>query len=494
MAYVTPAINSNVVIAPRPDTPGVYSRYASGQSTALGWIQVAVGIIVVIASTIWLSTVENTLIIGDLFTGVLLISAGACGIGAGKYKTNPPIVGFMVLSIFASIVATIAFFVWTAAIKKIPHKYHDTGYVDVATAMAYIFIFAYLTESIVSIWSAAICCNVACCGRRQGADVLAALILAGLSTLACTKWKHIKVGGAKVFDTETIYARAISLQSSARDLYTTTLMGYELSPIPMSMFDENGNMGDAKTKSNLKIALKVEVSRRPAEQDVQATFLDGCAVLWVVPWPISLHDYFVRVRSYIHGHLAKSDVYLVFDRYIEGWDKGLNRVYTLGCTARLPPQKVVLTITTNKDQLIALIVEDLVSHKADFQKHKLVVTGRDPVPVEITNGGQTCQNESGKYVLHDEVEEDRCLESCSAKQTQHPWPHISRNEDRDGLGTCVECHQAHCQGHPCAGQRMVERDVVARKKYRPKRTVEKEMKECGLTLDTVTNRAADRQQ
>ena len=181
-----------------------------------------------------------------------------------------------------------------------------------------------------------------------------------VTTMALSR-KHIKVGDAKVFDTETIYARAMGLQSSARDLYTTTLMGYELSPIPMSMCDENGNMRDAKTKSNLKTSLKVDVSRRPAEQDVQATFLDGCAVLWVVPWPISVHDYIVRVRSYIHGHLAKNDVYLEFDRYIEGRDKGASRVYTLRCTALLPPQKVVLTVTTNKDQLIALIVEDLVS-------------------------------------------------------------------------------------------------------------------------------------
>ena len=89
----------------------------------------------------------------------------------------------------------------------------------------------------------------------------------------------------------------MGLQASARDLDTTTLIGHELSPIPTSMFDENGNMRDAKTKSNLKNALNVEVSRRLAEQEVsrrlaeqevsrrlaeqevQATFFDGCAVL-----------------------------------------------------------------------------------------------------------------------------------------------------------------------------------------------------------------------
>ncbi|KAI0243129.1 hypothetical protein LSAT2_008386 [Lamellibrachia satsuma] len=172
MAYVTPVVRPNVVIAPA-DTPGVYSRYSSGQSTALGWIQVAVGVTVIIMSIISLATVENTVTVGDMFTGVLVISAGACGIGAGKYKTNPPIVGFMVLSIFASIVAIIAFFVWTVAIQNVHDDYHDTGYVGVATAMAYIFIFAYLIESIVSIWSAVICFNVACCGHRQATVAVA---------------------------------------------------------------------------------------------------------------------------------------------------------------------------------------------------------------------------------------------------------------------------------------------------------------------------------
>ena len=82
-----------------------------------------------------------------------------------------------------------------------------------------------------------------------------------VTTIALSR-KHIKVEDAKVFDSQTIYARAMGLQSSARDIDTTTLMGHELSPIPTSMFDENGNMRDAKTKSNLMNALKVEVSRR----------------------------------------------------------------------------------------------------------------------------------------------------------------------------------------------------------------------------------------
>ena len=48
------------------------------------------------------------------------------------------------------------------------------------------------------------------------------------------------------------------------------------------MFDENGAMKIAKTKSVLKNNLKVEVPRR--NTDVDASFLDGCAVLWVARW------------------------------------------------------------------------------------------------------------------------------------------------------------------------------------------------------------------
>ena len=70
-------------------------------------------------------------------------------------------------------------------------------------------------------------------------------------------------------------------------------------------------MREAKTKANLKNAIKVEVSIRDAENDVDALFLDGCAVLWVVLWPTygTVQDYMDRFRSYIHGRLKNTDVY-----------------------------------------------------------------------------------------------------------------------------------------------------------------------------------------
>ena len=58
----------------------------------------------------------------------------------------------------------------------------------------------------------------------------------------------------------------------------------------------------------------VEVSSRDAENDVDTSFLDGCAVLWVVLWPSSgtVQDYLDRFRSYIHRRLKKTDVYISF--------------------------------------------------------------------------------------------------------------------------------------------------------------------------------------
>ena len=128
--------------------------------------------------------------------------------------------------------------------------------------------------------------------------------------------KHLKVGQNKVFDTETFYARAMCLHTSSRGIDTTKLLAHELAPFPTSMFDESGHMREAKTKSNLKNALKVDTSSRSAEKDVDAVFLDGCAVLWVVSWPTAgtVQDYLDRFRTYLHKRLKTSDVYLVFDR------------------------------------------------------------------------------------------------------------------------------------------------------------------------------------
>ena len=57
-------------------------------------------------------------------------------------------------------------------------------------------------------------------------------------------------------------------------------------------------------------------------------------------------------------------------------------MYSLRPTAKVPSQKVVLTVSSNKKQLIDLILTELMYHK-DMLNGKLVITGNDPVTIQI---------------------------------------------------------------------------------------------------------------
>ena len=82
------------------------------------------------------------------------------------------------------------------------------------------------------------------------------------------------------------------------------------------MFDETENMCDAKSRSSLKNEIKIDKLSRLTENDVDIEFLDGYAVLWVVPWPTTgpIQDYLDRFRTDLRSHLERCGVHLVFDR------------------------------------------------------------------------------------------------------------------------------------------------------------------------------------
>ncbi len=91
----------------------------------------------------------------------------------------------------------------------------------------------------------------------------------------------------------------------------------ELASLFLILFDSKVHMHKAKTKSNLKNSLKVEISSRPAEKwDIDVAFHAGCAILRVVSWPAkgTVQDYLDRFHGYLRSHLRKGDVYLIFDR------------------------------------------------------------------------------------------------------------------------------------------------------------------------------------
>ncbi|KAG0723713.1 hypothetical protein GWK47_042084 [Chionoecetes opilio] len=98
--------------------------------------------------------------------------------------------------------------------------------------------------------------------------------------------------------------------------------------------------------------------------------------------------------------MQKGDVYLVFDRYYEYSTKDVtrsarnteaSRVHQLKVTTELPSQKVILTVTENKKQLIDIICTELKGdvsfHRNHIQNHKLIITSQDKTPIEISNRG-----------------------------------------------------------------------------------------------------------
>ena len=128
------------------------------------------------------------------------------------------------------------------------------------------------------------------------------------------------------------------------------------------MFDDTGDMRIAKSKSTLKKILQVEVSDRVAG-GAHVSALDGSAILWVVPWPAdgSVLDYIANFKYTIGKRLRVEDVYLVFDRYYYyitnsvtrgSRATGVSRVHHLQVNSKLPAQKIVLTSSKNKKQLM----------------------------------------------------------------------------------------------------------------------------------------------
>ncbi|KAJ8317814.1 hypothetical protein KUTeg_004634 [Tegillarca granosa] len=203
--------------------------------------------------------------------------------------------------------------------------------------------------------------------------------------------KFLKVGDTKVYDTDLIYSRVIGIQMS-RKIDIKEVLSYELAPVPTSMFTDSGEMRIAKAKSVLKQQLQKEVSSRQTTKDVKTLIIDGSAVLYVVHWPsnATVNDFIVNFRKYVERKLTAYDVYLVFDRYRDYSIKGITRsvrgagsvrVHQMSSSMPLPSQKSILSEPENKQQLIALICQDLLSNVSS--KHRLVVTGEEDIPMEV---------------------------------------------------------------------------------------------------------------
>ena len=79
-------------------------------------------------------------------------------------------------------------------------------------------------------------------------------------------------------------------------------------------------------------------------------------------------------------------------------DKGASKVFQLKAMSQLPAQSVLFSVTANKVQMIKMIIQDLLDHKDDQVAHKLVITGPDPVPIELPGTTLEGDTESGLII------------------------------------------------------------------------------------------------
>ena len=130
----------------------------------------------------------------------------------------------------------------------------------------------------------------------------------------------------KFLNTELIYSRVMYLLS----IGITTLedvLKFELSSIPFSLFENNGQIRVSKSKSDLKKALQVEMSLR-LQPKSNVAIIDVCAQLWAASWPTNgtVEDLGDALHHLVLSYLtANADVYLVSDRYYKYSIKGLTK-------------------------------------------------------------------------------------------------------------------------------------------------------------------------
>ena len=175
------------------------------------------------------------------------------------------------------------------------------------------------------------------------------------------------------------------------------VLKYELTPMPLSLFKTDDAPIICKSKSVLKAILQVDVNTRTTSPDF--SILDGCAILWIIHWPSNgtLQNYITSLCKYVMDHLFKHATSIIFDRYYDFSIKSVTREarnvtqsskqVKLVLNGPLPPKNVVLTNKNNKKQLIRFLVDALIKMQLPNSNKKLLVTGPDPVPIEVRIDG-----------------------------------------------------------------------------------------------------------
>ena len=157
-------------------------------------------------------------------------------------------------------------------------------------------------------------------------------------------------------------------------------------------------MRNFKSKSDLKNTLQIEISIRN-QSNADAKIIDGCGQVWAISWPTnrtSRNLAYTMYKAEIFLLAKCIDVYLIFDRYCKfsfigiTWIQkttNLSNTRILSLNAPLPSREVIMTSSTNKTQLIHVILQYLVDMlSVNHYRSRFVLTFSETTPIQIQNG------------------------------------------------------------------------------------------------------------
>ena len=95
--------------------------------------------------------------------------------------------------------------------------------------------------------------------------------------------KSVPVNDMEITDRSLIYSHVTAMQLTHEAMIVQNIFKYDLSPIPIALFNDEGKMRAAKSKSDLKSLLGTKVSSRGLAKP-NLTVIDESAILWVANW------------------------------------------------------------------------------------------------------------------------------------------------------------------------------------------------------------------
>ncbi|KAG7162580.1 Zinc finger protein 782-like 2 [Homarus americanus] len=206
--------------------------------------------------------------------------------------------------------------------------------------------------------------------------------------------QHVSPGNDRPdVNTGVTYERIVKIMATSKDIISReTLFSHELAPYPTALFDEGGEMRHT-SKSVLKNRLLVPGDLR-AKLTPEVIILDGSALLWAVPWPVSQATVSTYISTVVKNIIRRGErapvLHVVFDRYYDISPKTCCRkarqkryapVYNFS-EESLQSDQVV-----DKKRIISLIVKQLCSIQVPRGK-QVIVTGPDAHPIQVGIGPQ----------------------------------------------------------------------------------------------------------